>query len=87
MGRILPFMMPDKVNFRLEPELKKIIVKEANRLGTWGAISQVIVSILAAHYKRPDLSKVPRKRMGLRTYTGRRASNGYFVGQLRPNVR
>ncbi len=60
-------MMPDKINFRLEPELKKIIVAEANRLGTWGAISQVIVSILAAHYKRPDLSRVPRKMIGCTT--------------------
>ncbi len=56
--------MADKLLIRLEPELKKLIDEDAQSKGMYGGMGELAVRILAHHYKRPDLAKVPRKRMG-----------------------
>lgn len=59
--------MSDKLLIKLPPELKKLIDDEANRLaaeGIYGGMGEVAVRILAEHFNRPDLARVPRKRTG-----------------------
>lgn len=56
--------MHDKLLVRLEPELKRLIGEQADRLGIEGGMGELAVRILAQHFKRPDLAKVPRKKMG-----------------------
>lgn len=56
--------MSDKLLVRLYPELKKIINADADRLGVHGGMGELVVRILAEHYGRPDLARVPQKRMG-----------------------
>ncbi len=56
--------MADKLLIRLCPELKKLIEQEAESKEVYGGMGELVVKILATHFKRPDLAKVPRKRMG-----------------------
>ena len=56
--------MADKMLVRLFPELKQLIDAEATRLGIDGGMGEFSVQILAAYFKRPDLARVPRKKMG-----------------------
>lgn len=56
--------MHDKLLVRLDPELKRLIGEEADRLDIEGGMGELAVQILAQHFKRPDLAKVPRKKMG-----------------------
>lgn len=56
--------MHDKLLVRLEPELKRLIGEEADRLGVEGGMGELAAQILADYFKRPDLAKVPRKKMG-----------------------
>lgn len=56
--------MHDKLLVRLHPELKRLIGEMADRLGIEGGMGEAAVQILASHFKRPDLAKVPRKKMG-----------------------
>ena len=56
--------MADKLLVRLLPELKTLIGDEADRLGIHGGMGELAVRILADYFKRPDLAKVPRKKMG-----------------------
>ena len=56
--------MADKLLVRLEPELKRLIDEDAQSKGMYGGMGELVVRILAQHYRRPDLAKVPRKRMG-----------------------
>ncbi len=56
--------MADKLLVRLFPELKRLIGAEADRLDIDGGMGELVVQILAKHFKRPDLARVPRERMG-----------------------
>ncbi len=56
--------MADKLLIRLCPELKKLIEQEAESKEVYGGMGELVVKILAHYFKRPDLAKVPRKRMG-----------------------
>lgn len=56
--------MHDKLLVRLDPELKKLIGEEADRLEIEGGMGELAVQILAQHFGRKDLAKIPRKKMG-----------------------
>ncbi len=56
--------MHDKLLVRLDPRLKELIGREADRLGIEGGMGELAVQILAQHFNRLDLAKVPRKKMG-----------------------
>ena len=56
--------MTDKLLVRLSPELKQLIGEEADRLGIDGGMGELAVKILSQHFRRPDLAKIPRKKMG-----------------------
>lgn len=56
--------MADKLLVRLDPELKKLIDRKADELGVHGGMGELTVRILAEHFGRPDLARVPRKKMG-----------------------
>jgi len=55
--------MENKLLIRLEPELKNLVIEEAERLDTY-SMGEIVTRILAAHFKRPDLATVPRKSIG-----------------------
>lgn len=55
--------MENKMLVRLEPELKGLVIAEAERLETYSA-GEIVTRIIAAHFKRPDLAGVPRKSIG-----------------------
>lgn len=56
--------MADKLLIRLNPALKDLIGQEADKLNLEGGMGELAVKILAEYYRRPDLAKVPRKKMG-----------------------
>lgn len=56
--------MSDKLLVRLDPELKELIGREADRLEIEGGMGELVVQILAEKFCRPDLAKIPRKQMG-----------------------
>ena len=60
--------MADKLLVRLLPELKRLIGQEADRIGIEGGMGELAVKILAGYFKRPDLARVPRKKMGRSRY-------------------
>lgn len=55
---------PAKLLVRLHPDLKALLDAEAVERGLYGGMGELAVKILAAHFKRPDLATVPRKRAG-----------------------
>jgi len=56
--------MQDKLLVRLMPELKALVDAEATRQGIHGGMGEMAVRILAEYFKRPELGRVPRKKMG-----------------------
>lgn len=47
-------------NFRFHPELRDVIAEDAD--ARQETMNEVAAAILAKHYKRPELGKIPRKR-------------------------
>ena len=56
--------MRDKLLVRLSPELKDLILNAVIRDCVEGGMGEYVVRVLAEHFGRPDLAKVPRQRMG-----------------------
>ena len=52
---------PEQFHVRCHPDLRSLVENEVVYPET---LNDVIVRILAAHFNRPDLGRVPRKRMG-----------------------
>lgn len=64
INRVKMHAMADKLLVRLLPELKDLIDREATAKEVEGGMGELAVQILAEHFKRPDLARVPRKKMG-----------------------
>ena len=56
--------MSDKLLVRLQPELKELLGQEAESKEVPGGMGELAAKILADYFNRPDLARVPRKRMG-----------------------
>jgi hypothetical protein len=54
--------MPSYVSLKLSSELYDLVAAKADELDV--AMIDVVVRVLAEHFKRPDLAYVPRKRAG-----------------------
>jgi hypothetical protein len=55
--------LSQSIYIRCHPELRALV--EQNAAANYpDTMNDVIVRILAAHFKRPDLGKTPKKRMG-----------------------
>lgn len=52
----------EDLHIRVHPDLRRLVVAEAVEDGL--NLVDVVVRVLAAHYRRPDLATVPRKLMG-----------------------
>ena len=51
------------IHLRVAAELRQLVEEEALQSPT-DTFNDVVARILATHYKRKDLARVPRKRMG-----------------------
>ena len=55
----------EKIVLRMQPELKELVFRATLRQKTRSqSMGEYVVSVMARHFKRPDLSEVPRRRMG-----------------------
>lgn len=54
--------VPNYVSLKVCDEMYTLIAREADKRGV--PMIEVVVSVLANHFKRPDLNFVPRQRMG-----------------------
>lgn len=57
-----PQFMITNINVKMMPELKQLVASDADK--NFLPMNEIIVQILAEHYRRPDLSSVPRKAIG-----------------------
>lgn len=78
--------MKDKLLVRLLPELKALVDAEATRQGIHGGMGEMAVKILADYFERPDLARVPKKRMG-RPPGPAKNGNGKHVSNGKPDKR
>lgn len=56
--------VPEKVrlNCDVHEELRALVVETAKKENA--TLNEVVARILAAHYNRPDLAEIPRKKIG-----------------------
>jgi hypothetical protein len=50
------------LHIKMKPELHDLLGREAD--GQDLPMSELVVRVLARHFRRPDLSEVPRKKLG-----------------------
>lgn len=56
-------ILVEQLHIKCLPDLRRLVEQEA--AGNYpDTLNDVIVRVLASHFNRPDLEKVPRKRMG-----------------------
>ncbi len=51
-----------RIDVKVSPDLYALIAAEADRRGV--SLGELLVQFAAAHFNRPDLDYVPRKRLG-----------------------
>lgn len=59
-----PRPKPCTLDFRLNHELKLLVEKTALEQCLIGGMGEYVVRLLAAHFDRPDLARVPRAKRG-----------------------
>lgn len=52
----------EQIHIRIHPDLRRLVEQDAD--SQFVNMNEVIAGILAEHYQRPELARIPRKPLG-----------------------